>query len=226
MTAARTDIDASVGYYGVGLEGLMGEKHAIAHPVMLHIAGADHFVTPDKQALIHEGLDDHPKVTIHDYPGEDHGFAAEMGKRRSEKRRGSPTAAPKPSSPSISARGAMRRNPWLVAGGVLSGAAAILHLAVIAGGPDWYRFFGAGEGMARMAERGMLQPTLITLGIAAILAVWAAYAFAGAGLIRRLPLMRTALVAISAVYLLRGLILAPCSPSGRNGSMPSRSGAR
>jgi len=84
MTAARTDVNASVAYYGVGLEGLMGEKHAIAHPLMLHIAGADHFVTPDKQAQIHQGLDDHPKVTIHDYPGEDHGFAAEMGKRRSE----------------------------------------------------------------------------------------------------------------------------------------------
>ncbi len=84
MTATRTDVDASVGYYAVGLEGLMGEKHAIARPLMLHIAGADHFVTPDKQALIHQGLDDHPKVTIHDYPGEDHGFAAEMGKRRSE----------------------------------------------------------------------------------------------------------------------------------------------
>jgi len=83
MTSTRTDIDASVAYYGVGLEGLLGEKHAIAHPLMLHIAGADHFVTPDKQAQIHEGLDDHPKVTIHDYPGEDHGFAAEMGKRRS-----------------------------------------------------------------------------------------------------------------------------------------------
>lgn len=101
------------------------------------------------------------------------------------------------------------RNPWLVAGGVLSGLAAILHLAVIAGGPAWYRFFGAGEGMARMAERGMIEPVLITLGIVAILAIWAVYAFAGAGLIRRLPLMRTALVAISAVYLLRGLILVP-----------------
>jgi carboxymethylenebutenolidase len=83
MTSARTDVDASVGYYGVGLENLMGEKHAIAKPLLLHIAGADHFVTPDKQAQIHEGLDDHPKVTIYDYPGEDHGFAAEMGKRRS-----------------------------------------------------------------------------------------------------------------------------------------------
>jgi carboxymethylenebutenolidase len=84
MTSARTDIDASVAYYGVGLEGLLGEKHAIARPLMLQIAGADHFVTPDKQALIHEGLDDHQRVTIHDYPGEDHGFAAEMGNRRSE----------------------------------------------------------------------------------------------------------------------------------------------
>ena len=84
MAAARTDVDASVGYYGVGLEGLMGEKHAIARPLMLHIAGADHFVTPDKQKLIHEGLDDHPKVTLHDYPGEDHGFATEAGERRSD----------------------------------------------------------------------------------------------------------------------------------------------
>lgn len=84
MTATRTDVDASVGYYGVGLEGLMGEKHAIARPLLLHIAGADHFVTPDKQALIHEGLDDHPKVVLHDYPGEDHGFATESGKRRSD----------------------------------------------------------------------------------------------------------------------------------------------
>lgn len=84
MTAARTDVSATVGYYGVGLEGLMGEKHAIAHPLMLHVAGADHFVTPDKQELIHTGLDDHPKVTLHDYPGEDHGFAAAMGDRRSE----------------------------------------------------------------------------------------------------------------------------------------------
>ncbi len=84
MTATRTDVDASVGYYGVGLEGLMGERHAIARPLMLHIAGADHFVTPDKQALIHEGLDDHDRVTLHDYPGEDHGFAAATGKRRSK----------------------------------------------------------------------------------------------------------------------------------------------
>ena len=98
---------------------------------------------------------------------------------------------------------------WLIVGGALSAIAALAHLAVIAGGPDWYRFFGAGEGMARAAERGELRPTLITIGIAAMLFVWAAYAFSGAGLIGRLPLLRTGLVVISAVYLLRGLAPIP-----------------
>jgi hypothetical protein len=99
------------------------------------------------------------------------------------------------------------RNPWLIAGGLLSLAAALLHIGVIVGGPDWYRFFGAGEAMARADERGSWTPALLTLGIATILAIWAAYAFAGAGLIRRLPLVRTALVAISLIYLARGLFI-------------------
>jgi hypothetical protein len=104
---------------------------------------------------------------------------------------------------------ALAPNNWLITGGILSALAALLHLAVIAGGPDWYRFVGAGEQMAQMAERGELQPTLITLAITALLAIWSAYAFAGAGLLRRLPLMRTALVAITAVYLLRAVMLVP-----------------
>ena len=36
------------------------------------------------QAAIHAELDPHPKVTLHDYPGLDHGFAAETGNRRDE----------------------------------------------------------------------------------------------------------------------------------------------
>jgi carboxymethylenebutenolidase len=84
MTAARTDIDASVGYYAVGIDNLLGESHAIAHPLMLHIAAADGFVSPEEQAKVHAGLDGHAKVTLHDYQGVDHGFAAEMGARRVE----------------------------------------------------------------------------------------------------------------------------------------------
>ncbi|TFI59538.1 dienelactone hydrolase family protein [Sphingomonas parva] len=84
MTAARTDVDASVGYYPVGLPNILHERHAISRPLLIHVAGADHFVPPEQQQEVHAALDDHPRVTIHDYPGEDHGFAAEMGKRRSE----------------------------------------------------------------------------------------------------------------------------------------------
>jgi carboxymethylenebutenolidase len=84
MTSARTDVDASVGYYGVGIDNLLREKHAIARPLMLHIPTADGFVSPEVQRAMHEGLDDHPKVVLHDYEGLDHGFAAEMGQRRVE----------------------------------------------------------------------------------------------------------------------------------------------
>lgn len=97
----------------------------------------------------------------------------------------------------------------LIIGGVLSLIASILHVGVIIGGPDWYRFFGAGEDMAKMAEQGMWQPAIITLGIALVLAIWAWFAFAGAGLTWKPPLLRIGLIAISAVYLLRGLILFP-----------------
>jgi carboxymethylenebutenolidase len=84
MTALRTDVDASVGYYGVGIDGLIGEKDAIMHPLMLHIGKNDRLVDPATQARMHEGLDGHPHVTLYDYEGVDHGFATEFGQRRSE----------------------------------------------------------------------------------------------------------------------------------------------
>ncbi len=84
MTAARTDINASVGYYAVGIPDLLRESHAIAHPLMLHIPTADGFVDAAAQKAMHEGLDDHPKVTLYDYEGLDHGFATQFGKRRDD----------------------------------------------------------------------------------------------------------------------------------------------
>lgn len=84
MSAARTDIDASVGYYGVGIDGLLGEKEAISNPVMLHIPTEDGFVDKETQAAMHAGLDSHEQATLHDYDGLDHGFATEIGKRRDE----------------------------------------------------------------------------------------------------------------------------------------------
>ncbi|WP_150292122.1 dienelactone hydrolase family protein [Sphingobium estronivorans] len=84
MSACRTDGDAFVSYYGVGIDGLLGEQHAIGKPVLLHIPTADGFVPPEAQQKMHDGLKDNRHVTLHDYEGLDHGFAAEMGNRRNE----------------------------------------------------------------------------------------------------------------------------------------------
>ncbi len=95
---------------------------------------------------------------------------------------------------------------YLKIAGALSFIAALLHLAVIVGGPAWYRFFGAGEAMATMAEQGLLRPTIITICISTVLAVWGAYAWSAAGVIPKLPLLKLALILITAVYLLRGVL--------------------
>lgn len=84
MAATRTGIDAAVGYYGVMIDTMLDEASAITKPLALHIPVADHFVSPQAQAAIHAALDPNPLITLWDYPGLDHGFAAEMGNRRDE----------------------------------------------------------------------------------------------------------------------------------------------
>ena len=96
-------------------------------------------------------------------------------------------------------------NTLLIIGALLSGLAALLHVGCIIYGAPWYRFFGAGEEMAIMAEQGNWRPHAITFAIVLVLSAWSAYALSGAGVIPPLPLLKYSLVAITAVYLLRGI---------------------
>ncbi|MDP3746022.1 MAG: dienelactone hydrolase family protein [Phenylobacterium sp.] len=75
LTAARTDSDASVSYYGVGIEGRLAEAEKLADPLLMHIAEEDQFVPKEAQALIVTTLKNHPQIQIHTYPGRDHAFA-------------------------------------------------------------------------------------------------------------------------------------------------------
>jgi carboxymethylenebutenolidase len=79
LTATRTDADASVSYYGVNIDKFTGEAAKLAHPLLLHIAGADQFVPPQAQEKIVADLKNHPQITIERYPGRDHAFAREGG---------------------------------------------------------------------------------------------------------------------------------------------------
>ncbi len=96
-------------------------------------------------------------------------------------------------------------NIFLLAAGTLSAIAALLHLACIYFGAPWYRFFGAGEQMAVLAEQGSSQPTIITSSIVLVLIIWSLYAFSAAGIIFKLPLIRLALALITLIYLARGV---------------------
>jgi carboxymethylenebutenolidase len=75
LMATRTDADCNVGYYGVGIENALDESSNINTPLMLHVAEKDQFCPPEAQAKIHEALDNHGQVTIHDYASMDHAFA-------------------------------------------------------------------------------------------------------------------------------------------------------
>jgi carboxymethylenebutenolidase len=81
LSAARTDSDASIGYYGVSIDTKLDEQHAIGKPLMLHIATADGFVPAAAQAAIHAALNGNRHVTIHDYDA-DHAFARHSGSSR------------------------------------------------------------------------------------------------------------------------------------------------
>jgi carboxymethylenebutenolidase len=79
LTATRTDADASVAYYGVGIEKHLVESEKQAHPLLMHIAEEDQFVPKEAQALILSQLKNHPQVEIFTYPGRDHAFARQGG---------------------------------------------------------------------------------------------------------------------------------------------------
>jgi hypothetical protein len=105
---------------------------------------------------------------------------------------------------------------FLYLGAALSALAALLHIAIVVKGASWYRFFGAGESFAAAAEQGKWWPNIVTLGIAAMLLIWTAYALSGAGFLQPLPFLAPALLLITSVYLLRGLALLPLWLFARN----------
>ncbi len=79
LVATRTKADASVGYYGVGIQDALEEQNNISTPHMMHLAELDQFVPTDAQNTIKEAVAHNPLVTVHSYPDVDHAFARTGG---------------------------------------------------------------------------------------------------------------------------------------------------
>lgn len=80
MMACQSDTECNVGYYGVGIEDLLGEAGSIRNPLMLHIAEEDGFVSKEAQAQVRTGLEGNAHADVYSYPGMDHAFARIGGK--------------------------------------------------------------------------------------------------------------------------------------------------
>ncbi len=84
LMATRSDADANVGYYGVGLGDLLGEAGNISKPLMLHIAEKDAFSSAEEIAKVKDGLAGNAQATVHVYEGQDHAFARPGGEHYNE----------------------------------------------------------------------------------------------------------------------------------------------
>jgi carboxymethylenebutenolidase len=79
MMAEQSDADANISYYGVGLDGLLGDLDKVTKPLVVHIADKDAFFPPEGRAAVVAGTAGHKHVATYVYPNADHAFARVNG---------------------------------------------------------------------------------------------------------------------------------------------------
>jgi carboxymethylenebutenolidase len=75
LLMTRSDIDAGVSYYGVGIDTLLVEVGAIIRPYMAHVAGRDKSVPPAAQDAIREAFGRNRNISFNLFEDQDHAFA-------------------------------------------------------------------------------------------------------------------------------------------------------
>ena len=75
MMATQSDADLNISYYGVGIDGLLGDLPNAAHKLVIHIAELDQYVPSEAQQKILSATADNKLVDAYVYPGANHAFA-------------------------------------------------------------------------------------------------------------------------------------------------------
>lgn len=78
MMAEQSDADANISYYGVGLDGLLGDLDKVTKPLVVHIADKDEFFPAEGRQKLVEATKGHPHITCYNYSA-DHAFARVNG---------------------------------------------------------------------------------------------------------------------------------------------------
>jgi carboxymethylenebutenolidase len=80
ITTARAGADASVVYYGGGMETHLDVANNIRNPLIVHLGEEDEYISKDAQKAIIESLSDNMFAQVYTYPGCSHAFARHRGK--------------------------------------------------------------------------------------------------------------------------------------------------
>ena len=101
------------------------------------------------------------------------------------------------------------KSKLLISGGIIASAAALWHLLCIWGGPSWFAFARAPKQLIDSAQQGTLLAPVSTVIVAGSMLACTVFAFSAVGLIRKVPLVKPALITIALLCTVRGLVGIP-----------------
>ncbi|MDB5848052.1 MAG: hypothetical protein JWP29_1804 [Rhodoferax sp.] len=74
LAAARLPVDASIAFYGVGIEKKLDEAGDLKQPLLMYFGGKDRYAPPAVRARIEAATAGNPRVEVRVYEEADHGF--------------------------------------------------------------------------------------------------------------------------------------------------------
>ena len=101
------------------------------------------------------------------------------------------------------------KSKLLISAGFVASASAIWHLLCIIGGPKWFAFARAPQQIIDSSQQGTLLAPIGTIIVASLMFACTVFAFSGAGLMCKVPLLKSALITISILCIVRALIAIP-----------------
>jgi hypothetical protein len=95
---------------------------------------------------------------------------------------------------------------FLILAAIIAIGNAIAHMACIYLGPECYVAQLAPVQLVELARNGIYLAPVATVFVSVIFVIWGLYALSATGIIRRLPLLKFAIYAISILCIIRGIL--------------------